>query len=113
MGKGDFLGEFEQLVLLAVVRLDREAYGVQIRRELEETAGRAVTIGTVYGTLERLEEKGLLRSTRSDPEPVRGGRARRYFAVTPSGERELARTREMFESMWAGVRLAADRGRVR
>ena len=108
MGKGEFLGEFEQMVLLAIIRLGDDAYGMTVRRELEETAGRNVTFGTVYGTLERLEEKRFVTSSHADPEPVRGGRARRYFRVEPAGELALARAREMMGRLWEGVRLAAN-----
>lgn len=108
MGKGEFLGEFEQMVILAILRLGDDAYGMTVRRELEETAGRSVTFGTVYGTLERLEAKGFVTSSHSDPEPVRGGRARRYFRVEPTGEVALARAREMMSRMWDGVQLAVD-----
>jgi len=108
MGKGEFLGEFEQMVLLAILRLGDDAYGMTVRRELEETAGRNVTFGTVYGTLERLEEKGVVTSSHADPEPVRGGRARRYFKVEPAGELALARAREMMGRLWEGISLASD-----
>jgi DNA-binding PadR family transcriptional regulator len=106
MAKGDYLGEFEQLVVLSLLRLDNEGYGMLVRRELEQTTGREVTIGAVYGTLDRLEEKGLVSSWRSEPDPVRGGRSRRYFRVEPEGEAALARAREMFRKMWDGVELA-------
>ncbi len=109
MGKGEFLGEFEQLVILALLRLGDEAYGMNVRRELERTAGRNVTFGTVYGTLDRLETKGLIGSWHADPEPVRGGRARRFFRVEPEGEVALARARDMMQKMWDGVSLAAER----
>jgi len=108
MGKGEFLGEFEQMVLLAILRLGDDAYGMTVRRELEETAGRNVTFGTVYGTLERLEEKGFVTSSHADPEPVRGGRARRYFKVEPTGELALVRAREMMGRLWKGISLASD-----
>lgn len=108
MGKGEFLGEFEQMVILAILRLGDGAYGMTIRRELEQTAGRNVTFGTVYGTLERLEAKGFITSRHADPEPVRGGRARRYFKVEPAGEQALARARDMMGRMWSGVQLASD-----
>jgi DNA-binding PadR family transcriptional regulator len=107
MGKGEFLGEFEQMVLLAIIRLGDDAYGMTVRRELEETAGRNVTFGTVYGTLERLEEKGFVSSSHADPEPVRGGRARRYFKVEPDGELALSRAREMMGRLWDGVEFAS------
>ncbi len=108
MAKGGYLGEFEQLVMLAVLRLGNEAYGMTVRRELEKTARRNVTIGSVYGTLERLEEKGLTRSWRGEPEPVQGGRSRRYFRVETEGKRALASAREMMGRMWDGVDVAAD-----
>ena len=106
MGKGEYLGEFEQLVLLALLRLGDDAYGMRVRRELQDTAGREVTFGTVYGTLDRLVEKGYVSSWNADPEPVRGGRSRRYFRIEPAGEVALARAREMMDRMWSGVRLA-------
>ncbi len=109
MGKGEFLGEFEQLVILALLRLGDDAYGMNVRRELEETAGRQVMFGTVYGTLDRLEEKGLVSSWHGDAEPVRGGRARRYFLVEPEGELALARARDMMSRMWKGVHLKSAR----
>jgi DNA-binding PadR family transcriptional regulator len=100
-----YLGEFEQIVLLAVVRLGKEAYGVPIRREIAERAGRQVTVGALYATLDRLEAKGLLHSWFADPTPQRGGRSRRYFEVLPAGVEALAESRSMFERMWQGVRL--------
>ena len=108
MGKGEFLGEFEQLVILAILRLGENAYGMTVRRDLEQTASRNVTFGTVYGTLERLEAKGFVTSRHADPEPVRGGRSRRFFRVEPAGELALSRAREMMGRMWDGVRLATD-----
>ena len=105
MGKGAHLGEFEQLVLLALLRLGDDAYGMSVRRELQDTAGREVTFGTVYGTLDRLEEKGYVSSVSADPEPVRGGRSRRYFRIEPAGEVALSRARDMMDRMWDGVRV--------
>jgi PadR family transcriptional regulator PadR len=102
MGKRD-LPEFEQLVLLALVRLGAEGYGMTVRRELEATSGRSVTIGSVYATLERLEAKGYVTSWHGDPDPVRGGRARRNFEPTPDGLVALARARDVMERMWDGV----------
>jgi PadR family transcriptional regulator PadR len=111
MSKGRYLGELEQLVLLAVLRLGRGgASGMTVRRELEERARRSVTIGSVYGTLERLEEKGMLGSWRGEPDPVRGGKARRYFRVEPAGVAALRDVREQSERMWEGIELAADGG---
>lgn len=107
MGKGDHLGEFEQLVLLAILRLDGESYGMSIRREIERTAARSASIGSVYATLERLEEKGLISSRRSDGSPPTGGRPRRFFQLERAGHAALRETREMFERMWDGVAVRA------
>ena len=89
MPKGHWLGEFELCVLLAVAGLGEEAYGVRVRQHLEAETGRAVTIGAVYTTLGRLEEKGLVRFHLTDPQPVAGGRARKIFAPTAEGRRAL------------------------
>jgi PadR family transcriptional regulator PadR len=105
MSRGSHLGEFEQLVLLAVLRLGEGAYGMTVRRELEETARRKVTLGSVYATLDRLEQKGLLTSWHTEPDPDRGGHPRRYFEVSPEGRLALSRTQGMMERMWAGVEL--------
>ena len=110
MSKGDHLGEFEQLVLLAILRLEEDAYGMTVRRELEETAQRKVTLGSVYGTLDRLEKKGLVRSWHTDADPVRGGHPRRYFEVSPEGYLALSRTQSMMERMWTGIELEVDEG---
>jgi len=103
MAKGDSLGEFEQMVLLAVARLRAEGYGVTLRQEIAERTGRDVSIGSVYATLDRLESKGLLTSRDSDPEPVRGGRARRLFRIEAAGMRALEESRRMMEALWDGV----------
>lgn len=84
------LGELEQLILLAVLRLGDSAYGVSVLNELEQVAGRCLTRATAYVTLQRLEEKGLLGSRLADPTPERGGRAKRYFRLTGAGEEALA-----------------------
>jgi PadR family transcriptional regulator, regulatory protein PadR len=100
------LGEFEQIVLLAVLRTAENAYGVPIRREIEKRCGRNVTVGSLYSTLDRLEAKGYLNSWFADPTPERGGRSRRYFRLEPAGLEALGRAKAMFERMWKGVRLA-------
>ena len=105
MTKRKFLGEFEQLVLLAVVRLKGEGYGLAIRREIEASTGRAVSIGAIYATLERLETKGHLSSRAGASTPERGGRARRHFGLSPQGKDALRRSREMLDTMWEGVDL--------
>ena len=81
----DHLGEFEHLILLAIARLRDDAYGVNIRDTLEKRAGRGASFGAIYSTLRRLERKGLIRSVLGTPEPVRGGRAKKYVALTARG----------------------------
>jgi PadR family transcriptional regulator, regulatory protein PadR len=99
VGRNDRLGRFEEIVLLAVVRLRENAYGVPIRREIAERTGHDVSFGAVYTTLERLEQKGYVSSRIGDPRPERGGRAKRYFRIEAPGERALERSREMLASM--------------
>jgi PadR family transcriptional regulator, regulatory protein PadR len=81
----DHFGEFEQLALRAILRLNTNAYGMTIRRECEERAGRPVSIGALYLTLEKLEHKGLIRSASGEATPERGGRPKRFFTLNPSG----------------------------
>jgi DNA-binding PadR family transcriptional regulator len=88
----DLLGEFELLVLLAVLRLGDEAYGTSILEEIARRTRRPVARGSIYITLDRLEAKGLLGSERGDPTPMRGGRAKRFFKLKPRGLRALKRT---------------------
>ena len=97
------LGDLEELVLLAVLRLGEHAYGARIREELAEQAGRSVSISTVYVTLMRLEEKGLARSWMGEPTGERGGKAKRHFDVRPEGVAALESTRAVRERMWEGV----------
>jgi DNA-binding PadR family transcriptional regulator len=104
------LTDFELMVLLAILRLD-EAYGVPIARELEDTAGRTVVVGAVYAVLDRLEERGLVASRLGDPTPERGGRARRYFRVTPRGLRAVKDTRRALVSLWTNL-PALERGAI-
>jgi len=99
----DSLGEFEQLVLLAIVQLGANAYGMTIRRRIEDRTGRTVAIGALYTALERLERKGYATSTLSDPTPQRGGRAKRIFRIQRAGVAALRRSRETLARMWAGV----------
>jgi PadR family transcriptional regulator PadR len=103
MAKGDFVGEFELCVLLAVGHLGDEAYGVTIRREIEARTARTIAIGAVYATLARLEMKGLVRFRLSDPQPLPGGRARKYFSLTVRGARALRYSTEMISRMIAGL----------
>lgn len=101
MPKGDYLGEFEQIILLAVLRLEKDAYGMEVRREIEARTGRDAWIGAVYATLDRLETKQLVRSK----ELAADGRPRRLYTVTASGARALQRTQEAIASMWEGVKV--------
>ena len=107
MSKGDFLGEFEQLVMLALLRLGDQAYGMTIRREIEERARRSVAIGAVYATLDRLQSKGYVRSEVAEPTAERGGRAKRYFRLEANGERVLRETMEAMQRMTKGLRWSA------
>jgi DNA-binding PadR family transcriptional regulator len=98
------LGEFEQLVLLAIVHLGAEAYGVTIRREIEARTGRSVAVGALYTALDRLERRGLVRSSTSEPTPQRGGRSKRHLTLRPAGAAALERSRKTMERMWAGIK---------
>jgi PadR family transcriptional regulator, regulatory protein PadR len=103
--RGEYLGELEQVVMLAVARLDDHAYGMSIRREIEARAGRSVAIGAVYATLERLEDKGLVRAAERAPAPDRDGRARRFFHLTRAGIGALQAANRLQARMWSGLRL--------
>jgi DNA-binding PadR family transcriptional regulator len=98
------LGPLEHIVLLAVMRLGEEAYGVAVRREIESTIGRNVSVGAAYATLVRLESKGFVRSSEGEATAERGGRAKRYFRVTADGKAALRNTREIIEKMSAGLK---------
>jgi PadR family transcriptional regulator PadR len=97
------LGKLELVALLAVLRLGRDAYGAQIRRDLSERAGRDYSIGAIYTTLQRLEDKGLLTSAMTEPTAVRGGRAKRCFRATGAGETVVRRARQVTDAFWTGV----------
>ena len=103
MPKGQHLAEFEQYVLLSLVRLGDEAYGAAIRREIEERTGRPVSIGAVYATLGRLADKELVESWMSEPLPVRGGRSRKHFRLTERGDETLKHTVGMLSRMLDGL----------
>jgi len=98
-----YLGEFEQIVLLAILRLGDEAYAIPVRDEIARRTGRAVARGALYTALERLETKGCLRSRMSDPRPERGGRSRRYYSVSASGIAALRSARAALLALWKGV----------
>ena len=106
MSGQDLLPELEHLVLLAVARLGDEGYGMSIRREIAERAGHDVAIGAVYAALVRLAEKRLVTSRVSDPLPMRGGRARKYWRLTAAGERAIRDAATSITSMLDGLSLA-------
>jgi PadR family transcriptional regulator PadR len=110
MARREHLGEFEHLVLLAVLRLGDDAYGVPIRHEIEKRTGRALTVGALYRTLDRLEAKGYVTSWFGDPTPERGGRSRRYFKIRPVGLRTLRASRDALAAMWEGLEPQVTRG---
>jgi DNA-binding PadR family transcriptional regulator len=110
MRKGNYLGEFEQMVLLALMRLGEGAYGVTIRREIEERTGRSVTLGAIYPTLHRLEAKGFVSSYNGEPSATRGGRSKRHFRLEAEGLATLRRARDMVTAMWEGHEPGADPG---
>jgi PadR family transcriptional regulator, regulatory protein PadR len=97
------VGSLELAALLAVVRLGDEAYGLAVRQDLVERSGKDHSVGAIYTTLQRLEDKGLLTSRASEPLPVRGGRSRRHFRVTGAGARAIKEAERQSASMWAGV----------
>jgi DNA-binding PadR family transcriptional regulator len=105
MPKGEYLGEFEQLVMLALARLEPRAYGMVVRQEIEERTGRSVAIGAVYATLERLEAKGYVHSSFGEPAAERGGKARRFFRVSAAGALAVQRSLTAVESMRAGLKV--------
>ncbi len=103
MAEGKMPSDFEQQVLLAVWRLGEQAYGASVRDELEARTGRELAQGAVYVTLVRLEKKGLLLSRLSDPTPVRGGKAKRYFEITPRGVAGVQAVRRTMDRLWEGL----------
>jgi len=103
MGQRDYLGSFELMVLLAILRLGGDAYGVPISREIESDSGRDVSVASVYAALQRLEDKALVSSRFGDPTPERGGRAKKYFRVTAKGVSEVQKTQRALTRLWRGV----------
>lgn len=106
---GIYLGEFEQMVLLAILRQGENAYAIPVREELEARSGRDVARGALYTALERLEAKKCVRSRMSDPLPERGGRSRRYYTVTPAGLAALRASRQVWLALWNGVESMLER----
>jgi len=103
MPSRDYLGEFEHIIVLALLRLEDRAYGVTVRQEIEFRIKREVSIGAVYATLDRLEKKGCVKSRRGDPTPERGGRSKRFFSVTAKGVTAVNRTHRALQSMTEGL----------
>jgi PadR family transcriptional regulator PadR len=99
----DYLGEFEHIILLALLRLGEQAYGVTVRQEIQSCIQRDVSIGAVYATLDRLETKGYVKSLRGDPTPERGGRSKRFFRVSSKGLAAVNRTQRALQKMTAGL----------
>ena len=102
------LGEFEQLVLLAILRAGDDAYGVPIRHAIVDRAGRDVSLAAIYKTLTRLEDKGLVVARVGEPTPERGGRRKRYYAVTAAGRRSLRQSVEVLRRMARGLDLGVE-----
>jgi PadR family transcriptional regulator PadR len=103
MDKATYLRDFELMILLVVLRLGDEAYGVPIAQELKAHGRREVSLANVYATLERLQEKGYVSSELADPTPERGGRAKRYFSVTAQGLKKVRETQRLLVRLWRGV----------
>ena len=102
MGKGDYLAEFEQVVLLALARIGEDAYGMTIHDEILRTTGRDVAIPSVYITLSRLQDKGYVSSRTGEPTAKRGGRAKKYYRLEPLGVGALERSRHLLDQLWDG-----------
>jgi PadR family transcriptional regulator PadR len=101
------LGEFEMIVLFAVARLGDTAYGMSVWRDIRDRCGREVSVGALYTTLDRLEEKGLVRSWMSDPTATRGGRRKRHFEIQSAGQAELESSWQALASMRRGIAFTA------
>src|SRR5262245_44341957 len=97
------LGHFELLVLLALLRIGDEAYGVPIAGAITQSTGKPVILASVYNTLERLEQKGLVSSTIGEPTAERGGRAKRYYSITTPGMREVRAAKKALTNLWRGI----------
>lgn len=101
--KGDRIGEFEELTLLAVKAIDPPVYGVPVQQFVEKQAGRKVAMGAVYAALDRLERKGYLHSAMSEPVAARGGKSRRLYVVTPAGMQTLREIRRVRDRIWRAI----------
>ena len=103
MGSPNLISNFELMVMLALIRLGDEAYGVPITQEIEQHSGHDIAVGSVYAALERLEGRGLVSSRIGEPTAERGGRAKRYFKATPKGLREIRDTRRTLVKLWRNL----------
>jgi PadR family transcriptional regulator, regulatory protein PadR len=108
MSDSNSLGEFEQVVLLAILRLGDSAYGVSIRTEIESCVNRKTSPGALYTTLERLEQKGLVRARSGEPTPERGGRAKRFYKVTKDGRSRIVEAQLAFRRLLVGLNLLGE-----
>lgn len=97
------LTDFELMILLAILRVGDDAYGVRIAREIEETAGRSAQIAAIYAALDRMESRGLVGSALGEPTPERGGRAKRLFHVTPQGLEQTKDTQQALTALWSNL----------
>ena len=108
MPRGEYLGEFEQMVMLAVARLGEGAYGMAILDEIVGRTGADVAVGSVYSALDRLERRAYVSSEVGEPTPERGGRAKRFFSIEPAGAFALTRARTAIDALWEGLELPTD-----
>lgn len=108
MPRGEYLGEFEQMVMLAVARLGESAYGMAILDEIQARTGTDAAVASVYAALDRLERRGYVASSVGDPTPERGGRAKRFFRIQPAGAFALTRARTALDALWDGLELPVD-----
>jgi DNA-binding PadR family transcriptional regulator len=111
MSPRESLGEFEHLVLVTILRLDQDAYGVRIRQDIERLTGRVVNVGALYTTLDRLQRKGYVRYWTGEPLRVRGGRSRYYYELTSAGRAALRASRDLLTRVWKGVSLEPRRAK--
>ncbi len=110
MGEITTLGEFEQLILLAVLRLGEGAYGATIHQDIEQRTARAISLSAVYTTLDRMEAKGFVGSRLGDPTPQRGGRRKKFYALSAAGSEALSRSYRTFRAMTHGLESQLERG---
>jgi DNA-binding PadR family transcriptional regulator len=103
MKNEDYIGNLELIIMLALIRLDDEAYGVSIAREIRRTVVYEIALGTIYAVLERLEQRRIVSSAVGESTPERGGRAKRYFRVTAKGMRKVNQTRRALAKLWQGL----------